>query len=358
MCGIVYVHRKNGKPARKLVLERFQHQKHRGTEGFGYVAVHNNQVVSYKRAQFLHEIEELLAKETAEEILFHHRFPTSGPNIVEMAHPLLVKNEKLGHEYYIAHNGVISNTGALYTKHIARGMEYATELQQHVSTKDNKHYHLTGRNVWNDSESLAIETALTIEGEKPTIEAIGAAAVVGLQVKDGMVTSRFYYRNYSNPLAFLESDKTITICSLGAGETVPANYVKFIGETPEGAGGILVPSSYVPTTYTGSAYTSAHRADDFLPKDSATSSNPTTRSVLMKMTTVALWEEYHKADEAITRHNDSATFYKSKKDEPTSGGWDTLLVMAERRVVSAKEYKDLVEDELLTREALPLLPAA
>lgn len=93
MCGIVYVRRHDGKPAAKSVRKRYHNQKARGTEGFGYVAVQNGRVVSVARAQTEHEIMQKLEQETADEILFHHRMPTSGPNVEEMAHPILVEHK-------------------------------------------------------------------------------------------------------------------------------------------------------------------------------------------------------------------------------------------------------------------------
>lgn len=224
MCGIVYVRRHDGKPAAKSVRKRYDNQKTRGMEGFGYVAVHDNQIVSVARAQTEHEIMQKLERETAEEILFHHRMPTSGPNVQEMAHPILVQHGTLQHDYFIVHNGVISNSRTRKEAHTKRGFTYTTELREGFQSVVTKAVYHTGYTKFNDSESLAIDTALALELQEG-IESTGSAAVVGLAVKDGSVVERFFYRNRGNPLYYKQDRVMTTLTSVGGGTEVPTTSI-------------------------------------------------------------------------------------------------------------------------------------
>lgn len=225
MCGLVHVIRKDNKPAYKSVLKRYRKQQHRGKEGFGYVAIKDNKVVSYQRTATEKEIIQLLEKEDAPEILFHHRSPTGTPNIPELAHPFLIEGEKFHHQYFVAHNGVIRNHEDLKKAHKERGIEYMSEMHKtFLSAYTKKIYHL-GSSIWNDSEALAVETALVLDGHKYLINTLGPAAVIGLQTEGTHVLKRFFYRNQLNPLRYHEDSHMITITSSGHGEEVEAGPV-------------------------------------------------------------------------------------------------------------------------------------
>lgn len=246
MCGIVYVKRKDKRPAYKAVLKRYRAQKFRGQQGFGYVAIKDGQIVNYKRAPTEHEIIQHMSRETADEILFHHRYPTSVPNIEEAAHPLLVENKALDHQYYVAHNGVIRNTEELKKKHEEMGMVYTTEIAKgFIALSSGKNYQMDVD--WNDSESLAIETALVLDAKKNTIDTEGAAAVIGIKALGKKVVSRFFFRNHINPLHFNEDAIMITITSKDVGKSVTAIYVNEL--TPGGGFHELPAKIFVPKTY-------------------------------------------------------------------------------------------------------------
>lgn len=250
MCGHVHVIRKDGKPAWKAVLRRYRNQKTRGTSGFGYVAIKDNQIVSYKRAETEHEIVNMLSKERAPEIMFHHRQPTGTPNVAELAHPFLIENAMLDHQYFVQHNGVIRNTGELKEAHEKLGFEYSSEMLKAYVTKQGEQ-HVTGT-AWNDSESLAVETALALDGKKAKIETEGAAAVMGLQTKGKKVINRFFFRNVLNPLKFHEDNQMITVTSAGAGADVTSLIMYRIKHEGSGyevfPGGVEPPLSYKQTT--------------------------------------------------------------------------------------------------------------
>lgn len=219
MCGLVYVRRKDGRPAAKNVYKRFKAQRGRGTEGFGYVAVEKDTVVRWVRSESEKEILSKLREETASEILFHHRTPTSTPNVEEAAHPLLIEEPSLlAHQYFVMHNGVIRNTKELREAHIKLGITYQTEMYQSLTTRQKTY---PGDELrWNDTESLAVETALAIDGKKNTIDTEGSAAVIGFKMLDNKVVERFFYRNFGNPLYYYEDKVMISLASVGKGVLV------------------------------------------------------------------------------------------------------------------------------------------
>lgn len=264
MCGIVVVKRKDGKPAYKSVLKRYRAQISRGTLGFGYVAIQDNRVVSYKRAETEREIVNLISKEKASEIWFHHRQPTGTPNMTELAHPFLIENPLFEHQYFVGHNGVIRNTGDLKEAHEKLGIEYTSEMLKAFVTK-NGEQHITGV-AWNDSESLAIETALALDGKKNRIETEGPAAVIGLQTKGHKVVNRFFFRNNLNPLKWHEDKVMVTITSAGEGTVVEPEKVFALNQSGSGfhelmEGKLLPFLSYKPTAYEGRSKTGGHWKD-------------------------------------------------------------------------------------------------
>ncbi len=218
MCGIVYVH--GDKPVAKRVIKKYTKQRNRGNEGFGFVTFSNGIIKNYKRYQ--NETETLKALKSIEDthILFHHRYPTSTENVVETAHPIKVSHPELLHDYYVVHNGVISNPGTLKTQHERLGYKYTTELKLQYIAANGTVY--KGDTQFNDTESLAIELARNIELGTP-IMATGSAAFIVLQVKkNGKKVHRLIYgTNGGNPLMVNRTDtRSISISSEGGGEAV------------------------------------------------------------------------------------------------------------------------------------------
>ena len=248
MCGLIYVRRHDNRPAAKSVRKRYEKQKGRGQEGFGYVAIKDSQVVAYERATTEAEIMHKMLKETAPEILFHHRFPTSIPNIEEAAHPIKVEHSSFENQYYVAHNGIISNAYARKTEHEKLGHIYSTELKETFrSIATGKLYNGTFSR-FNDSEALAIDTACAFETQTP-IGCIGPTAVIGFIVNNGRVADRFFYRNNSNPLHLTINGNMTTLTSAfsKAGKEVPSLRIMHFGakgEMKEYPHPLYVPLSY------------------------------------------------------------------------------------------------------------------
>lgn len=216
MCGIVYVKRLDRVTAPTQVLKRYSKQAHRGTEGFGYIGRKQDGTVSLlQRTQFEHEIRSKLKASTLTEILFHHRYPTSTPNVPESAHPLFVGHKELQYSYYVTHNGVITNDETLKDMHETLGYTYTTEVKTQYRTKKGHVY--TSGVEFNDSEAFAIELARTIEGLQPECMAEGAIAYVAYQVEkvSGKVVAVYFGTNGGNPLTLQWTKEFIAIASEG-----------------------------------------------------------------------------------------------------------------------------------------------
>lgn len=215
MCGIIHCKKQNeNEKANKLVIKRFEKQRSRGTQGFGYVEIKSGIVVAEVRTQTEKEIMEKLEKSEADEIMFHHRLPTSTPNIIESTHPIRVFNDNLKYGYYVVHNGVIRNDDDLREQHVKAGFEYTTELKKQFITNKNVY----SETMWNDSEAVAIDFCQAIEtGKEMTSE--GSIAIVALQFEkdSGKAIALYFGRNEGNPLK-IENDASFLSISSESGK--------------------------------------------------------------------------------------------------------------------------------------------
>ncbi len=248
MCGIIFHLRLDGKTALKTLWKRYTKQKSRGQQGFGFVSIENNCIVDYVRTITEQEVLAQMKATPATGILFHHRYPTSTPNFAETAHPIRVSHASLKHDYYVIHNGIISNDSELKEKHDTLGYRYTTQIMQKYKSGGNI---LSSAKMWNDSESLAIELAIAIENDKSGIPDIeGSIAFLMLQTdkQTGKTKKIFWGRNSGSPLVIdTQKGHTIMIASEGMGKTVPVNMLGSldfesllleskafqVGETPE-----------------------------------------------------------------------------------------------------------------------------
>jgi glucosamine 6-phosphate synthetase-like amidotransferase/phosphosugar isomerase protein len=218
MCGIVYVSKKE-KSAAKNVWKRYQGQKERGTQGFGYVSVDEGHIMEYERATSEEEIEKKMAEDTSKNILFHHRWPTSTDNLAEAAHPIKVDNKELENVYYIVHNGIISNAGVLKKEHEKLGYRYTTEIRKEWITSVKTYFQLE----FNDSEALAVELARLIEGKSEKVHCLGDYAFVVLQATRGGKANRVYFgTNGGNPLRVTDDRNIFALTSEGGKGEVEA----------------------------------------------------------------------------------------------------------------------------------------
>lgn len=206
MCGIMYIEQKEKDiDLKNLIKTTYFSQKGRGSEGFGYVAIHKDLSVSVNRAKTEEGIFKKMNKESNDElkaILFHHRFPTSTDNYIEATHPITIKRKDS--TYYVIHNGVISNDTELYEKHTQKGLQYSTEITTKIHTRKATYI---DDSVFNDSESLAYDFVLYLEGYVEKVRAKGSMAVIVLEVENESQKAKrlYYFRNYANPI--LKQDK-------------------------------------------------------------------------------------------------------------------------------------------------------
>lgn len=220
MCGLIHIKRLDGLDARKSALARYADQKTRGQDGFGFIALKEGNILAYERAETEEEIKEKLDKVPCDEVLLHHRYPTSTPNFAEAAHPLKVSHKMLEHDYFFIHNGIIKDDEVWKKMHEEDGFIYTTEM----STGWLVGGILRNREIqWNDSEALAIELALDLDAKGSGVLVDGSIAFIGIQVskKTGKPLRLFYGRDSVMPLKLYELPKTfMALTSEGHGPSI------------------------------------------------------------------------------------------------------------------------------------------
>lgn len=219
MCGIIFAKRLDLKLASKLISKRYDKQKMRGRQGFGFIEINDGVVGKEFRTEGETDMLSFLSDNKCDEILFHHRFPTSTPNFIEATHPIKVSNKNLKYDYYVVHNGIINNDDELKLKHNEQGYKYTTEICKQYITSGNTYV----ESMWNDSEALAIDLAQAIETGKE-IEADGSIAFIALQFdkKNNKAVALYFGRNDRNPLK-MELSNEIFCLSSESGKEIKAN---------------------------------------------------------------------------------------------------------------------------------------
>lgn len=219
MCGIITSLTK--KPSLENVIKvkkQYKHQYQRGTDGFGFVAIQDNEI-KFVRCVYEEEIMEELDKlgETTF-LMFHHRIPTCNFNTPDANHPLFIHSKKnLEYKYFLVHNGSVTNTDSLRKEHETDGFKYKSEVEfvYGKSTYVNKDH--------TDSESLGIEMAKFIEGKQTRIKARGGVAMFMLQLDAKNNPVAFYYFRNSNPINWFSNQSSLFLASLAHGQTLPDN---------------------------------------------------------------------------------------------------------------------------------------
>ena len=243
MCGIVYSKSFVGSSVNKTIVKRYKNQRNRGTDGFGFYIPKNDKLVhNVKESRILRQIKK--GKDT--EILFHHRLPTSTTNVRNACHPFstkqpIGKKKFFKHNYIVVHNGVLRNEHALKTEHEKLGIRYVSEQKD-------------GR--FNDSEALAYDLALYLEGKQTEMKASGSIAFVVIQRSlKGSPQKLFFGRNYGNPLKVKFTTNSLTISSQGSGEDVEAHKLyEYDYKTNKIVKKPLTINGYLQETYTNRYY--------------------------------------------------------------------------------------------------------
>ena len=104
-------------PVNDEVIEQLEDQISRGNEGFGILMIDKKNEIELKRAtEIAKALLDLYRKESTM-IIMHHRNPTSSDNKISQTHPILVSDGSLKYNYYVIHNGIISNADNLKEEH-------------------------------------------------------------------------------------------------------------------------------------------------------------------------------------------------------------------------------------------------
>lgn len=204
MCGIVYAQSFDGSPVNNGILQQFDKQRSRGTQGFG---LFDGQEMNMVRAAKENKILKWLCKYNSNLILFHHRMPTSTVNVKRAAHPFSTKGYFGDDQYIMVHNGVIYNSDELFVEHQEKGMQYQSLLDD-----------LT----FNDSEALLWDLALTLEGKQPALTARGPVAFVCIKLHKGKLDKMYFGRN-TNPLNLFRHKDGIALSSEGEGKEIDSH---------------------------------------------------------------------------------------------------------------------------------------
>lgn len=268
MCGLIATFSKKGKKVCKSVMKKYKAQESRGTNGFGYVAVYKNKI-NVGRSTDEKGIRDQIMKETSGMIMFHHRKPTSTPNVIEATHPIFVSNEELDHDYFVVHNGVLSNETELKKVHEGLGYVYntiiETETMTHYVSKHtgNKYFNSIAKvEKFNDSESLAIEVARMLDGMTRKIDAIGTIAFIAYKVskEDGSIVSMHYGHNSGNPLTLIDNKDYFCLASVG-GTDVPEDILYSLSLSGKTMGDLTEVA--MPIGYTNSWKRDGFRYNDY-----------------------------------------------------------------------------------------------
>ncbi|MBD3181497.1 hypothetical protein GF312_04340 [Candidatus Poribacteria bacterium] len=221
MCGIIYYKNFTGRPVNRLALKHYFRQKHRGHEGFGFMGISGKRLMTC-RATHESGIKQYLKRHSFSEILFHHRYPTSTSNTIKTTHPIAVSQPLYNHKYYVIHNGMIYNAHELKAKHEKMKINYRTSQYRRC------------RNYWgeieedyefNDSEALAHEIALFLDGRQENIEAKGDMAFICLETdRNNNALKLHFARNNGSPLEMKNNSHLLVIASESlSNQDIPAH---------------------------------------------------------------------------------------------------------------------------------------
>lgn len=200
MCGIAYEENFNGEPVNDDILNIFDAQRKRGTEGFG---LFNGEFLVHAAKE--DRILNWLCKYDSPLILFHHRWPTSTINVKKAAHPFTTHKYFGKTQYILVHNGSVDNASELFIDHQKLGIDYKSLLPDHT---------------FNDSESFLWDFALYMEGKQKELTAVGATAFIVIKKIGNKLDKLYFGRNYARPLNMIRDKEKLVISSEGPGEEV------------------------------------------------------------------------------------------------------------------------------------------
>lgn len=209
MCGIIYAKNlKDNHPVNNLVKILYENQKERGQQGFGFVGLNAEQIGTY-RATGEKGIMKYLNEYQYDEILFHHRLPTSTDNTLKSTHPFVIEMDDK--KYYFVHNGIVENADELEKKHSKKGIAYSSREGQ----------------GFNDSEALAWDFCLWLNHRQKKMKARGSVAFLCLEVdkKANRAEKLYFYRNDKTQLKIYKDGTLFLLASEGNYALIKRNWL-------------------------------------------------------------------------------------------------------------------------------------
>ena len=200
MCGIAHIKNlRDRAPVNAAAKLMYFNQKSRGTNGYGLVGMNNHTIETHRALKESDFLSRLTAR-PYDEILLHHRLPTSTKNTYASTHPFVMELDN--RRYYFVHNGIIENAHELREQHYQAGITYRSMEQD---------------GTFNDSESLAWEFALYLCQRKQGISAVGSVACICLETDRESNRARrlYFYHNNGSPLRMLLDSELLVLSSEG-----------------------------------------------------------------------------------------------------------------------------------------------
>lgn len=200
MCGIIYSKNlQDEKAINALVKIIYQNQKSRGSKGFGFIGMNARRLDTYRSIDEK-GILRYLNRYPYDEILLHHRLPTSTPNTLQTTHPFVLSHE--GSRYYFIHNGVIVNSIELKNHHYKQGIRYTS---------------MDNMGKFNDSEALAWEFVLSLQQNDEQLAARGSAAFICLETDSltSLARKLYFFSDGNSPLKIYHDMQLLVISSEG-----------------------------------------------------------------------------------------------------------------------------------------------
>jgi hypothetical protein len=194
MCGLVYYKSFNGSDVIRDAIWRYQAQRTRGTEGFGFYLPSFNELVHSPSED---RILTLLRSYEAPEVLYHHRRPTSTANVENACHPFNT-GDFFDKRYVLIHNGMVHNAATLKAEHERMGIEYSS-MQPDAK--------------FNDSEALLWDVALYLEGQQSKLTAEGSIAFIIIEHDVNDRARKLHFARNSSPLYIQIDDKRLALAS-------------------------------------------------------------------------------------------------------------------------------------------------
>lgn len=334
MCGIVYSKSLVGKPVNKTIKKRYIAQRSRGSDGFGFYTPETNRLTHNAKEGRIMSL--LRRNKKATEILFHHRYPTSTENVRNACHPFSTK-DYFKHNYIVVHNGVIWNKDELRATHEQRGIDYVSEQED-------------GR--FNDSEALAYDIAMYLEGKVDKLTAEGTMAIIAIQRDNkGRAKALYFGRNSGNPLMMKHTDKTFTLSSEGEGTLIdPDTMYKFDYKTQAISRSACVFPSWTKRSYYGDyeGYGYGHnwspRDQDYEDYNHHFGISPTAETTRSYFSGEELKEQNSIAGERMRIMNQAD--YK-KADAIDIGEYELGVMRSRRDILDAKvKIENITDDEM------------